>query len=99
MKPFDWNPEKNLKLMSERGISFEDVVIAVDESRVLDSITHPDPKRYPGQKLMIVEIRSYACAVPYVEDDEKVFLKTVIPSRKYTKRYLAGDNKPLAPTP
>ena len=33
----------------------------------------------------------YVYAVPYVEDSEKIFLKTVFPSRKYTKLYLKKE--------
>jgi len=36
-------------------------------------------------------VEGYACLVPFVEDDDIVFLKTIIPSRKMTKLYLGGD--------
>jgi uncharacterized DUF497 family protein len=88
MKPFDWNSDKNEKLIAERGISFEEVVVALEEGKLLDILSHGNAKKYPGQRVLIVEIQGYACAIPYVEDDDKIFLKTIIPSRKYTKRYL-----------
>ena len=88
MKYFDWDEEKNKILIKERGISFEEIKIAVEEDKVLDEYDHPNQKRYPGQKVMVLKINNYAYLVPYVRDDEKVFLKTVIPSRKATKKYL-----------
>lgn len=62
--------------------------MAVEEGRILDTYDHPNQKRYPGQKIMVVEIDNYAYLVPYVRNEEKVFLKTIIPSRKATKKYL-----------
>lgn len=89
MKYFDWDEEKNRKLQIERGVSFEEVKVAVEEGKVLDVFDHPNQKRYPGQKIMVVEIDDYAYLVPFVkEEGEKVFLKTIIPNRKATKKYL-----------
>ena len=85
---FDWDEEKNKILIKERGISFEEIKVAVEESKILDQYNHPNQERYPGQKIMVVKINNYAYLVPYVRDEEKVFLKTIIPSRKATKKYL-----------
>jgi len=87
MKYFDWNEEKNIKLLLEREVCFEDVLLAIEEGRLTDVLTH-ESKKYVGQKIFVVEISGYAFLVPFVEDDEKVFLKTIIPSRKATKKYL-----------
>ncbi len=88
MKYFDWDEEKNAKLKQEREVGFEAVVLAADEDRVLDRFDHPNQKRYPGQKIMIIKIDDYVYIVPFVEDEQKFFLKTIIPSRKATKKYL-----------
>ena len=48
---------------------------------------------YPGQRIFIVNVEGYACLVPFVEDNENFFLKTIIPSRKMTRHYLGGDLK------
>jgi len=93
VKYFDWDKEKNQKLKEERDVSFEDVVIALNEERVLHRGDHPNQKKYPGQKIVVVEIRNYAYVVPFVEDEEKIFFKTVMPSRKATKRYLRKEEK------
>lgn len=93
MKYFDWNEDKNKVLKKERGISFEDIKIVVETGGVLDVFNHPNQKRYPGQKIMVVKIENYAYLVPYVGDDEKIFLKTIIPSRKATKKYLRRVEK------
>jgi len=88
MKYIDWNEEKNTKLKSERGVGFEDIVTAIQENRLIKTLTHPNKKKYPNQKIMVIDINSYAYIVPFVEDEEKIFLKTIYPSKKYTKKYL-----------
>jgi len=88
MKAFAWNPEKNERLLSERGISFEDVVVSIHLGNEVDIYDHPNQDRYPGQKISVVIVEDYAFLVPYIESDEEIFLKTIIPSRKATKQYL-----------
>lgn len=88
MKYFDWSEDKNDRLKAERGISFEDIIIALTDDRVLDILPQVNAKKYPNQKIYIVEINQYVYLVPFVEDDEKIFLKTIFPSRKATKHYL-----------
>lgn len=88
MKYFDWNDEKNLWLKTNRGIGFEDIVIEISNGNLLDLLVHPNKEKYPNQKILYVEKDDYVYAVPYVEDQEKVFLKTIIPDRKATKKYL-----------
>lgn len=91
MKRYDWSDEKNERLKQERGVSFEDVVFHLARGGLLDVIAHPNQRRYPGQRIFIVNVEGYACLVPFVEDDEVIFLKTIIPSRKATKQYCGGD--------
>ena len=81
MKYFDWNKEKNQKLKKERGVSFEEVVILIGEEKVIDVISNPS-KNFSNQKVYIIEINQYIYYIPFVEDEEKIFLKTIIPSRK-----------------
>lgn len=88
MKNFDWDKEKNEQLKSEREICFEDIASAVRDKKVLKIINHPNQKRYPSQKIMIININNYAYLVPYVEEEDKYFLKTIFPSRKATKKYI-----------
>jgi uncharacterized DUF497 family protein len=87
MKYFDWDEEKNKILKSQRGIGFEDALIAVEENNVIDDLAHP---RRKNQRILVIKHGDYAYLVPYVEDDEKIFLKTIIPSRKATRDYLKG---------
>ncbi len=92
MKPYSWNEEKNNWLKQERGIGFEDVIVAINEEKILTIIEHPNKKQYKNQKIYVIEIDDYAYLVPFIEDDEKIFLKTIFPSRKYTKEYIEkGD--------
>ena len=93
MPLFDWNDEKNEWLQRVRGITFEDVIFHLTHDGLLDTIEHPNQKQYPGQRLFIINIDGYACVVPVVEDDDVIFLKTIMPSRKMTKLYLGGDAK------
>ena len=88
MKFFDWNNDKNEKLKSERKVSFEEVIVAMSEGRVLDVVEHLNREKYVNQKILIVEINNYVYLVPFVENREKIFLKTIIPNRKATKKYL-----------
>lgn len=93
MKYFDWDEEKNVKLKSEREICFEDVVMAIDEGNLLEVLNHHKPDKYPNQKIYVVKIEDYVYLVPFVEDEEKYFLKTIYPSRKMTKKYLIERRK------
>lgn len=86
-KPFEWNPDKNSTLKALRKITFDQVVRAVKAKRVLFDGPHPNQSKYPHQQMLIVSIRNYTYLVPYVEDSEKRFLKTIIPSRKANKKY------------
>lgn len=88
MKYFDWDSQKNEKLKTARGISFEEIIITIVEGKLIKTLTHPNKKKYPNQKMYIVNINDYAYLVPFVEDEEKIFLKTIIPSRVATKKYL-----------
>jgi uncharacterized DUF497 family protein len=88
---FEWNIDKNEQLKKDRGISFEDIVFYISNDFVLDVEPHPDLKRYPNQRMFIINIDDYAYLVPFVEKEEIIFLKTIIPSRKATKKYLRGE--------
>ena len=90
MKQINWNAENNQLLMSERGVSFEDVLFALQCGRLFDDLVHLNNEKYPNQRMLVVEIDGYAWLVPYVENEEEIFLKSVIPSRKAIKHYLKG---------
>ena len=91
MKPFRWPPEKNAELLAERGLSFEQVVVAVESGGLLQIVAHPNPGRYPRQKIMVVAWDGYAHLVPFVEEADHYFLKTIIPSRKATRDFLQKE--------
>ncbi|HCO97039.1 MAG TPA: toxin [Phycisphaerales bacterium] len=88
MKVFRWDNDKNEWLIKHRGVCFEQVVLLLDGQEVLEVLDHPNQKRYPGQRIAIVNIDNYAYLVPYVQEEEDIFLKTIIPSRKATREYL-----------
>jgi uncharacterized DUF497 family protein len=88
MKIFQWNNEKNEWLIKHREVCFEQVVMLMEQEDVLDVIEHPNQDEYPGQKIAIMKIDDYAYLVPYVQSGEEIFLKTIIPSRKATNKYV-----------
>ena len=88
MKQINWNSAKNQQLISERGVSFEDIVFYLQQGALLDDIEHPNSDKYPNQRVFVINIDNYAYLVPYVENSKEIFLKTIIPSRKATKLYL-----------
>ncbi len=90
MKPINWNPDKNRKLIVERNLSFENVIFSLQSGGFLDDISHPNKVKYSHQRVFVISIDDYAYLVPYVENEEEIFLKTIVPSRKATKQYLGG---------
>lgn len=90
MKYFDWDEGKNQKLKKERSIGFEDVLVAINEGRLLITLGHT---RRPNQKIYVINVDNYAYMVPFVEDKNKFFLKTIYPSRKMTKKYIIKKEK------
>lgn len=80
--------EKDSALRQERGISFEEIVVAIDSGGLLDIVAHPRPEKYPRQRIMVVEVAAYAYLVPFVEEEDHYFLKTVVPSRKATRDFI-----------
>jgi uncharacterized DUF497 family protein len=92
MKSFRWPADKNDQLKAERGISFEEVTVAVEAGGLLDVVPHPNPRKYPRQKIMVVEVFGYAYLVPFVEEEDHFFLKTIIPSRKATRDFITQES-------
>ena len=95
MITYTWNKEKNLLLKETRKISFEQVVMHIEQGDLLDIIKHPDSDKYSNQKILIINVNNYIYTVPFVEDGSERFLKTIIPNRKFTKKYLGGQNEKL----
>ena len=90
MKYFTWDNAKNEKLRAERGVSFEDVVFHMERGDILDIVEHPNHR---GQRVIIVQIEDYAYLVPCVDEDGYVVLKTIIPSRKATRKYIQREGE------
>ncbi len=93
MDHYKWNKEKNERLKTERGISFEQITMHIERGDLLDVATHPNQSKYPNQQMLIVKINDYVYLVPFVENENGKFLKTIIPSRKATRDYLGGKNE------
>jgi len=80
-------------LRAERGLTFEAVVVAIESGGLLDILRHPNPAKYPRQRILVVELNGYVHLVPFVEERDHFFLKTIIPSRKATRDYLKLGGK------
>lgn len=87
---FEYSKDKNAILKETRGVGFEEVEEAIKSGDLLDDVKHPRKARYPVQRMLVVKIGGYAYLVPYVVDKKrkKLFLKTLYPNRKATKKYL-----------
>ena len=92
---YDWNEEKNRQLKERRGISFEEIVLCIHENRIVTVLEHPNKERYPGQRLYLINYKKQIYVVPFVVDTEEevIFLKTIYPSRHFTKKYLEPEDE------
>jgi len=88
MKPFRWNHDKNAEFKVERGISFEEIVLAIEAGGLCDVVKHPNSGKYPNQYVFMIALDGYVHMVPFVDEQDFYFLKTIIPSRKATRDYL-----------
>lgn len=88
MITYQWSTEKNKLLKLKRGVTFEQAVMHIETGDVLDIVDHPNKARYANQQIIVININEYAYAVPFVQQNEIRFLKTIVPSRKLTKKYL-----------
>lgn len=88
-----WDDEKNIWLKKERGVGFEEIVAAIDSGSLLDDLKHHKEGRYPGQRIFIVSLNHYAYVIPYVEENNVCFLKTIHPDRNMTRQYLRESEK------
>lgn len=93
MKPIRWNEEKNQLLIIQRKLSFEMVLEKLENHEILVKRYHPDKKRYAHQFIFVLELGGYICYVPFVENEEEIFLKTIIPSRKLEKEFKGISNE------
>ncbi|MBU1863887.1 MAG: toxin [Candidatus Omnitrophica bacterium] len=86
MQQIKWNEDKNDELKRTRGVSFEELL----SSQFLGIEKHP---RKAHQRIMLFEYKGYVWSIPYVRTDDYLFLKTAFPNRKYTKKYLHGEEQ------
>ena len=91
IEEIEWNAEKNQFLMEIRGVSFDLIAPLIREGDILDVYENPNQERYPGQQIFVVRIDDYAYLVPFIEQGGNIFLKTIIPSRKATRKYLGME--------
>ena len=87
MKLIKYSPEKNEHLKETRGIGFEEVLLCIEEEKIIDKFPHPNQEKYKGQKVFVVQIQDYYYVVPFVETENEIFLKTIIPNRKMKNKY------------
>ena len=92
---YNFDPEKNKKLIELRNISFEEIIAILESKGPLDIIAHPHPTKYSHQKMYVVELYDYVYLVPFIEEGNQIFLKTAFPSRKATKKYINNRGEVL----
>lgn len=88
---FNWDDGKNELLKKERRISFEEIILAIDNGQLLNVLAHPNPEKYGNQKLYLVALDDYVIVVPFREEGDEIFLITAFPSRKYTRLYFGKE--------
>ena len=95
VKRIEWNTEKSQILVETRKLDFKIFaeIITNEREKIVAVINHPNIERYPTQRIFLINVDNYIYLVPFVEDEEKIFLKTVIPSNKYTRDYLINKKK------
>ncbi len=85
---FEFNLEKSRVLKETRGVSFEEAIALLDKTHILDILEHPNQQKYPHQKIYVLNFGEYVYLIPFVREGNRIFLKTIIPSRKATETYL-----------
>lgn len=90
---FNWNDDKNSWLKQHRHVSFEQIVVAIEEGQLLAILDHPNTVKYENQSLLLVNYSDYVYVVPVIKNAAEFFMKTIFPSRKYTTEYLKGGTK------
>ena len=94
MPIYTYSPEKNLKLIQERNISFEEIIVAIENDLILEIVEHPNQKKYGNQKIYVIYVKEYVYLVPFITDERgDIFLKTIIPSKKAKQKYLGDENE------
>jgi len=91
MYSYNWNKEKNEWLKRNRNIGFEDILFLISEGNLIEIIKNPG-KKYQNQYMFVVKYENYIYLVPFVINENEIFFKTIIPSRKATKKYIGGIN-------
>lgn len=84
MKQFNWDNDKNDLLKKERNVCFEDVLECFENNNFYGVYENPS-SNFPNQEVFLVAINNYPCIVPFVETEEDIFLKTIIPDRRFKK--------------
>lgn len=90
---YNFDPQKNRKLIELRGISFEEVISVLENKGPIDIVRNKNDEKYSHQRMYVVELNGYVYLIPFVEQENEIFLKTIFPSRKATKRYLGKGGK------
>lgn len=90
MKRIEYNKEKDEWLKKYRTVYFNKIIAFIKSNKLLAIEPHPNKKKYPNQKIFVIKYKQYIFSVPFIEDENKIFLKTIYASRKLTKKYLKG---------
>ena len=87
LKTFYYDEAKNTRLLTERGLSFPQIIQCIENGGIVDIILNPQQEKYPNQTIYVIDIGDYLCAVPFDENETTVFLRTIYKSRKINRHY------------
>ncbi len=87
MKRVEYSKEKSKELKRKRGVGFEEITKIINKNGLVEILEHTNKEKYPNQRMFLVKIKDYIFVIPFVEDEDKIFLKTIFPSRKFTKQH------------
>jgi uncharacterized DUF497 family protein len=90
---YAFDPEKNARLIQERGIGFDEIIALIEGGKLIRVLEHPDKTKYPNQLLYEIDVDGYVYVVPVVKQGGVMFLKTIYPSRKATRKRIKRESK------
>ena len=88
---YAFDPQKNAWLIRERAIGFEQIIALIESGKLIQVLDHPNAEKYPNQLLYEVDVDGYVHVVPVVREGQLLFLKTIYPSRKATRKRSKGE--------
>lgn len=81
-----WYDSKNGLLKRERNITFEDIELAISQGNTSFIQRHHNIDKYPTQQILYIEVNECIYSVPFEENENEIFLKTIFKTNKNFSR-------------